>query len=188
MLNAPISDYGIAAQGLFQSILQGTEVSNRKTLGQTVPIKLFQVLRLIGMGTSVESMVGAGSPALVYQSGQQLGMTLGSVVYTQSGKNMLDYLKRVRELCLTLTIGLVSLEKSDDRKKILTLRVDECVSCAGIAGVKAPICHYEAGLVGGLVKHFASAADGRPRNTKAIETRCNAVGDNTCAIDVEVLS
>ena len=187
-MNAPISDYSIAAQGLLQSILQGTEVANRKTLGQMVPIKLFQVLRLVGMGTSVESMVGAGSPALVYQSGQQLGMTLGGVVFAQSGKDMKDYLKRVRDLCVALTIGLVSLEKSDDRRKVLTLRVDECVSCAGIAGVKAPICHYEAGLVGGLVKQFASSAEGRQRNTKAIETRCNAVGDNTCAIDVEVLS
>jgi len=181
-----VSDYSIAAKGLLESILTGKEVANRKTLGPMVPIKLFQVLRLIGMGASVESMVGSGSPALVYQSGQQLGLTLGAVVYAQSGKDIKAYLKAIRDLCITLTVGLVSLEKHDVPNNRLTLRVDECVSCAGVSGVRAPICHYEAGLVGGLVKHFVSA-DSRPRNVKAIETRCNAVGDNTCAIDVEVL-
>ncbi len=182
------SDYAIASQVLLKSILTGAEPGNRKTLGPLVPLKLLQVLRLIGLGANVESVVGAGSPALVFQSGLKLGVTLGEVVYGQTGKNLADFLKAVRDLCANLRLGLVVLDKQDSAKGKFTLRVDECVSCAGISGVSAPICHWEAGIVAGLFKQFTSVGAPRPRNVKAIETKCNAVGDNTCAIEVEVLS
>jgi predicted hydrocarbon binding protein len=41
--------------------------------------------------------------------------------------------------------------------------------------------HREAGLVGGVVRTFVG------KEVKAVETRCNAVGDNTCGIDVHIL-
>jgi predicted hydrocarbon binding protein len=47
--------------------------------------------------------------------------------------------------------------------------------------VKAPICNFEAGLVAGVVKVFAG------REVKAVEVKCNAVGDRTCAVDAHIL-
>jgi predicted hydrocarbon binding protein len=176
------SDYDTAAQGLLKSILDGTkDVKNRPNLGPMVPIQLFQALRLIGMGTSIEAMVGDGARALVYQSGQSLGLALGGAVAPRAGKDLGKYLELIRGVCLQLTVGQLVLEKADNAQGRLTLRVDECVSCAGIEQARAPICHFEAGLVGGVVRVFVG------REVKAIETRCNAVGDNTCGIDVEVL-
>jgi hypothetical protein len=176
------TDYDTAATQLLRSILEGKrEVKNRKTLGPMVPIQLFQALRLIGLGTSIEAMVGDGARALVYQSGARVGVLLGGAVLPQAGKDLSKFLQLVRGVCLQLAIGQVALEKADNDKGRLTLRVDECVSCAGIEGTKAPICHFEAGLVGGIVKAFVG------KDVRAIETRCNAVGDNLCGIDVEVL-
>ena len=186
--NAVQSDYAIAEQRLLRSIIQGQkDIANRASLGPTVPIRLFQLMRLIGFGSSVEQMIGPGARrALVYQSGQRLGQILGAEVLPMSGRGIPDYLRHVSELCLALTIGRVILEKADDARGRFTLRVDECVSCAGITGAQAPICDFEAGLVGGLFRTVAST-DQKPCEVKAIETRCNAVGDNTCAIDVEIL-
>jgi predicted hydrocarbon binding protein len=176
------SDYDKAGRALLQSIIAGGgEVQNRASLGAKVPIQLFQALRLIGLGSSIERMVGGGARALIYQSGSRVGQVLGELVLPRAGRDLAAYLGLVREVCLTLSIGQVSLEKQDASRDLLTLRVDECVSCAGISGVSAPICHFEAGMVGGLVKIFVG------REVRAVETRCNAVGDNTCAIDVTVL-
>jgi uncharacterized protein len=180
--SAPATDYDLAAAQLLRSILEGKkEVKNRPTLGPTVPIQLFQALRLIGMGTSIEAMVGDGARALVYQSGQKVGSLLGQAVAPQAGKDLSKYLALVRGVCLQLSIGQLSLEKADTDKGKLTLRVDECVSCAGIESARAPICHFEAGLVGGVVRAFVN------KDVRAIETRCNAVGDSVCGIDVEIL-
>lgn len=177
------TDYSVAEQLLLKNILGGDikNVSNRMKLGATVPIQLFQALRLIGMGSSMEVMVGDGARAIVYQSGARLGHVIGSAVVPVAGKDITKYLGLVRDLCQTLTIGLLVAEKVDLSEGLLTLRVDECVSCAGIHGVNAPICNFEAGMVGGVVKAFAG------REVKAVETRCHAVGDNTCGVDVRIL-
>jgi predicted hydrocarbon binding protein len=177
-----VTDYTSAEGVLLRSILSGsTTVANRQTLGPMVPIHLFQALRLIGMGSSIEDMVGEGAHALVYQSGKRVGLTLGRAVLPGAGKDLAKYLELIRGVCLQLSIGQLSLEKADNTAGLLTLKVDECVSCAGISGCKAPICNFETGLVAGVVKIFVS------REVRAVETRCNAVGDNTCAVDVTVL-
>lgn len=177
------SDYAMAEQMLLKSILGGDikQVANREKLGPMVPIQLFQALRLIGMGSSMEMMVGDGARAIVYQSGSRVGNVIGSAVVPMAGKDIGKYLGLVRDLCQKLTIGLVVAEKLNLPEGQLTLRVDECVSCAGISGASAPLCNFEAGLVGGIVKAFAG------REVKAVETRCNAVGDKTCGVDVQIL-
>src|SRR5436305_10781078 len=109
-----MTDYDTAAASLIKSIVSGgREVANRKTLGPMVPIQLFQALRLIGMGSSIEQMVGGGARALVYQSGQRVGLLLGQAVLPQAGKDLKKYLELVRAVCLSLTIGQVVLEKAD---------------------------------------------------------------------------
>jgi uncharacterized protein len=178
-----MSDYANAEAILLKSIVSGKkEVANRKTLGPMVPIQLFQALRLIGMGSSIEDMVGEGAHALVYQSGKRMGTVLGNAVLPGAQKDLAKYLELIRGVCLSLSIGQLVLEKTDHATGKLTLRVDECVSCAGISGSKAPICNFETGLVAGVTKVFVG------REVKAIETRCNAVGDRTCGVDVHVIA
>src|SRR5690349_17158435 len=182
-METPSTDYDKAAHKLLQSILANDEhVANRETLGPRVPIQLFQAVRLIGLGSSIEEMVGAGARALIYQSGARVGQVLGNAVLPLSGKDLPKYLQIVRDVCLKLSIGQVVLEGENNAEGKLVLRVDECVSCAGISGVSAPICNFEAGLVGGLVRTFVE------REVRAVETRCNAVGDRTCGIEVYVLA
>jgi uncharacterized protein len=175
------SDYAEAENQLLTAILNGEEdIANRETLGPKVPIRLFQVLRMISLGSSMEEMVGGGSRALVYRSGQRLGEVLGRAVLPAASADLNKYLGLVRDVALKLSLGLVVPEKIDLGEGRLVLRVDECVSCAGIVSASAPICHFEAGMVGGLVRAFAG------RDARAIETRCNAVGDRTCGIEVQI--
>jgi predicted hydrocarbon binding protein len=177
-----VTDYSNAEAALLNSILSGQkDVANRATLGPMVPIQLFQALRLIGMGSSIEHMVGDGARALVYQAGQRVGVVLGQAVLPQAGSELKKYVELVRGVCLQLTIGALVVEKADNQSGKLLLRVDECVSCAGLSGAKAPICNFEAGLVGGVVRTFVK------REVRATEVRCNAVGDNTCAIEAEMI-
>jgi hypothetical protein len=177
-----MSDYKMAANILLGDILSGKQdISNRTNLGPMVPIRLFQALRLVGMGVAMETMVGEGSNAIVYQSGQSLGMALGGALAPQANNDLNEFVTLVHNACLALRIGEVVVEKVDLREGQLTLRVDECVSCAGVEGATAPICNFEAGLVGGIIRSFVKVP------VKAVETRCHAVGDNTCGVDLTIL-
>jgi hypothetical protein len=110
-----------------------------------------------------------------------VGLVLGRAVLAKAESDLKKYMDLIRGVCLQLSIGQLVEEKVQLSDGKLTLRVDECVSCAGIQGTSGPICHFEAGLVGGVVRAFTS------REVKAVETRCNAAGDNTCGIDVQIL-
>ena len=176
------SDYEIAVRGLLQSILdEKTDVENRATLGANIPIQLFQVLRMIALGTGMEDLVGPGASAMVYQSGANLGRILGHAVNQSKDKDLDNYVEEIASLCKRLSIGIVVPTKVNLDAGEIDFRVDECVSCAGISGVNAPICHFEAGMVGGIVGEFAG------RTIKATETKCNAIGDKTCAIEAKIL-
>ena len=177
-----VSDYEIAQRVLLDSILTGeTDVENRETLGPTIPIRLFQVLRMIALGTGVEDMIGPGASAMVYQSGAHLGRILGHAVNQSKDKDLDAYVGEIGLLCKRLNIGIVVPTKVDLDAGEIGFRVDECVSCAGIHGVNAPICHFEAGMVGGIVGDFSG------RSVRATETKCNAIGDKTCAIETKIL-
>lgn len=176
------SDYQIAQQQIFDSIIAGEfGIENREELGPMVPIRLFQVLRMVAMGSNVEDMLGNGAPALVYHSGQGLGQAIGHIVAEKSNKDLDTYVGKIEQLCRHLSIGLIVPVKVDLNAGVLELKVDECVSCAGVHDVSAPICHFEAGMVGGIVKTFFG------RNVRATETKCNALGDKTCLIRVDLL-
>ncbi len=182
MLKQAHTDYQIAQQKILDSIFNGEfDVENRENLGPMVPIRLFQVLRMVALGANVEEMLGQGAPALVYHSGQGMGQVLGQMVLGRAEKNLDNYIDQIEQLCKKLSIGFIVPEKVDLSAGVFELRVDECVSCAGIHGVSAPICHFEAGMVGGIFKTFFD------RNVKAAETKCNALGDKTCLIRIDLL-
>ncbi len=174
--------YDDAQSQLVKSIVEGrTEVSNRGTLGPLVPIQLFQALRIVGMGSALEEMVGGGARTIVYQSGQRLGDILGAALKPSAGGDLGRYVELVHKLCRDLRIGTVVAEKVDLANGLIVLRVDECVSCAGIENAKVPICHFEAGMVAGIVRSFVD------RPVKAMETRCHAIGDDTCGVEVRII-
>ncbi|MFW5443412.1 MAG: V4R domain-containing protein [Methylococcaceae bacterium] len=178
----PKSDYQIASQILLQSILDNkTEVENRMTLGPTIPIQLFQMLRMVALGVGMENLIGPGASAMVYQSGVNFGRILGTAVNPSKDKGLDTYVGEIGLLCKQLSIGIVVPTKVDVDSGEINFRVDECVSCAGIHSVNSPICHFEAGMVGGIVGEFVG------QNVKATETKCNAIGDKTCAIETKFI-
>lgn len=181
MLDQPKSDYQIAQNKILDSVFKGEfEIANRENLGPLIPLRLFQILRMVALGANVEDMLGDGAPALVYHSGQGLGQVLGQAVIEQADKNFEAYVGQIEQLCKKLSIGLLIPETIDIKAGIFEMRVDECVSCAGIDGVSSPICHFEAGMVGGFFKTFFNT------NAKAKETKCNALGDDTCLIHIKL--
>lgn len=182
MLQTNKTDYQLAQQQILDGIISGEfAIENRIDLGPLIPIRLFQVLRMVALGSNVEDILGQGAPSLVYHSGQNLGLALGQIVAATVDKDLESYVGKIEQICRQLCIGLLVPDRVDLSAGVLELRVDQCVSCAGIHNVSAPICHFEAGMVGGIVKSFFK------RNVRATETKCNALGDKTCLIRVDLL-
>ena len=151
-----------------------TAVSNpsfRSTLGETVPIEIFRVLRLNG----IEPLFGSGSNAITIQCGRDLGRSLGASILSKCNSyeayinNVVGYFK---DNC----IGLVSLFQEGSE---FFVQVDECVSCSGLQSIGKCICGFEGGIVAGLFQAYFK------KLFFVKETKCWANGDKTCLFFVK---
>ncbi|MBP1150296.1 MULTISPECIES: V4R domain-containing protein [Methylocaldum] len=137
----------------------------RPSLGDDAGVALFRLLRLV----AIEDILGRGASAMAYYAGKKLGMGLGI------GK-LEDFLG----LCAALKIGIIEVPLLTEDK--IHVDVYECVTCSGLQPVGRTLCHFEGGLIAGVVEHVTR------RRTQAVEVSCiGGLGDRTCGFDLELL-
>ncbi len=136
----------------------------RPTLGDNAGVALYRLLRLVAL----EDIIGRGAAGTAYVAGKKLGNTLG-----------LTKLEQFLELCATLKIGIIEVPILTESR--IHVDVYECVTCSGLATVGRTLCHFEAGLIAGVVETVVK------KRTKAREVTCiGGLGHDTCGVEVEI--
>jgi uncharacterized protein len=147
---------------------QPVEVANalkvlRPTLGADAGVALFRLLRLVAL----EDIMGRGASGTGYVAGKKLGISLGIT-------KLEDFLT----LCKTLKIGVIDVPVLNDKR----IRVDvyECVTCSGLDTVGRTLCHFEGGLIAGVVESVLK------KRMRAVEVTCiGGLGDKACGFELE---
>lgn len=136
----------------------------RPTLGDTMPVALFRVVRLIAM----EDILGRSVGSMLYNAGEKIGASL-DVKTPGDLVNLVEALK----------IGKVQVVEATNERVVVD--VYECVTCSGLERVGHAICYFEAGLVGGALGKITGA------NVFVKETRCiGGLGDETCRMEAVI--
>lgn len=136
----------------------------RPTLGDTAGVALYRLLRLVAL----EDIIGRGASGTAYIAGKKLGASLG-----------LPDLESFLQLCKDLRIGVIEVPVLTESR----IRVDvyECITCSGLEPVGRPLCHFEGGLIAGVVEGVVKKA------TKAREVTCiGGLGHDACGFDLEL--
>ena len=158
-----------------QDLLRVISSVDRPVLGEEIPILIFRAFRLYS-GEYLKEIVGdKGASMLFLNAGRQLGLSLA--------RNLLDedvnrFLERVSDFAKEEKLGLLVVEDLNEEKAVL--RLDECITCSGMPNIGMRICHFETGIVAGLFEAFLG------KRVKATETKCNAMGEGTCQVTVEL--
>ncbi|NPB06414.1 MAG: 4-vinyl reductase [Aquificae bacterium] len=148
---------------------------DRPRLGDQVPVLVFRAFRIF-TEEYLEDLVGSkGTLTLLTNAGRLLGKEVGSLLKDAS---LEKYLEKVVEFVRENKIGLLVPEEVE--KDHMLLRLDECITCSGLPVLGKRICHFEAGFVGGIVEAFTG------RRVRVYETKCNAAGEGTCEVKVEL--
>jgi predicted hydrocarbon binding protein len=153
-------------------------IIGRSKLGQLVPVHVFRALRLEGM----KEIAGRGANAIIYRGGRNLGYNIGQDISTRMSDpgNLNEYLTTVVHTFEQLGIGIVSVAGGSFSDGQVYLQVDECVTCAGIPNIGETVCHFEGGVVAGIIQNF----------TKSIvtckEIQCWGKGDKSCVFEVKM--
>lgn len=136
----------------------------RPTLGDNAGVALYRLLRLVAL----EDIIGRGAAGTAYVAGRKLGRSLGI-------KKLDDFL----ELCAALKIGVIKVPVMTESR--IQVDVHECVTCAGMAPVGRPLCHFEGGLIAGVVE------DVTKKRVRAKEITCmGGFGHDACGFELEL--
>lgn len=153
-------------------------IIGRTKLGQMVPVNVFRALRLEGM----KEIAGRGANAIIYRGGRNLGYNVGQDISSKMSNkaDLNEYLTIVVQAFEQLGIGLVSVAGGSFSNGQVYLQVDECVTCAGIPNIGETVCHFEGGVVAGIVQNFTGSI------VTCKEVQCWGKGDKTCMFEVNL--
>jgi predicted hydrocarbon binding protein len=136
----------------------------RPTLGENAGVALYRLLRLVAL----EDIMGRGASGAAYLAGKKLGMSLG-----------LTKLEDFLQLCKDLNIGIIEVPVATESS--IHVDVYECVTCSGLQTVGRAICHFEGGLIAGVVQTVTG------RSVRAREVTCiGGLGDESCGFDLDL--
>ncbi|NPA58415.1 MAG: 4-vinyl reductase [Aquificae bacterium] len=156
-----------------EKLLEQISKVKRDKLGTDIPLLIFRVLRHYTHFYAADLLGERGANILLINAGRALGEELGNMLYDEELDN---YLKNIAEFVEKEKIGLLKVvEKADDK---LVVQLDECITCAGMDNIGKRICHFEVGLVAGLVEKYLG------KKVMATETKCGANGEGTCEVTV----
>jgi predicted hydrocarbon binding protein len=139
---------------------------DRPELGDMAGVGLYRLLRLVAL----EDILGSGASAVSYYAGKKLGRSLN-----------LQSLDAFLDLCAQLRIGKIVIPELTEQH--IHVDVHECVTCAGMEPVGRPICHFEGGLIAGVLEGLT----GKTVRTKEV-TCIGGLGDETCGFSFDLVA
>jgi len=133
----------------------------RPRLGDEVPLILFRILRIIG----IRQILGESSGATLYMMGKRVGTMVGA-------KDLDDFRSKIQEL----KVGIPEVEMNDEDH--LTVKLYECITCAGFAYTGEMFCDMESGIIAGLLETIYK------KKAKSTQTKSWSVGYNYCEFEI----
>ena len=133
----------------------------RPRLGDEVPLVLFRILRIIG----IRQILGESSGATLYMMGKHVGNMIGA-------KDLDDFRSHIQEL----KVGIPEVEVVDEDH--LTVKLYECITCAGFTYTGEMFCDMESGIIAGLLETIYN------KKAKSTQTKSWSVGYNYCEFEV----
>ncbi len=155
-------------------LIEEVAKTHRPVLGSDIPLLVFRVFRHFSAGY-VEEVLGRGAAVVFQNGGRELGKEAGNMLFKPDPT---EYLREVCQFVKDSRIGLLMPREVSD--KLLVLDLDECITCAGMASIGKRICQFEVGFVAGVAEVLIK------KKPKAYETKCNANGEGTCQVTVEL--
>lgn len=159
----------------------GDPAAGRPNLGETTSVTIFRVVRNLAMGNALKTLVGEDrANEFLYHSGQTVGAALHNKLLTDV-TDLNVFVEKVTTLLEDLGVGRLSIVQAKPDKGLFELKVDECVSCAGVGNLGKVLCYFEAGVISGLLGAFTG------KKVRVDETKCWGKGDTTCQFKAKVV-
>src|SRR3989344_8598014 len=138
---------------------------DRPTLGKTIPLSLWRLLRLVAMPRAM------GEDAV--ELDRKIGLEFGYLLKIEKHEDISNAINRAK-------IGVC--KPMEKNKNTYALEFTECFTCSGINPIVGePICNFEAAIVEAALKRLGETI------IEVKETKCSCgLGDKVCRIEAKV--
>ena len=133
----------------------------RPSLGEDIPLVLYRILRII----AIRNILGETSGATLYMAGKEIGSMIGAT-------DLDDFKAKIREL----KVGVAEVQVVDDDN--LTVKLYECITCAGFAYTGELFCDMESGIIAGLLEKVYG------KRARSTQTKSWSAGFSYCEFEV----
>ena len=148
---------------------------NRPVMGDQVPLLVFRAFRHFSADYVEQKKKKKGADLVFQNGGREMGREVGASL---KKPDFDEYLAEITKFVAQAHMGKLRLVRANDEEIVLAL--DECLTCAGMPNIGKRICHFEVGLVAGVVEAFVG------HRVQASETKCYANGEETCEVTVKL--
>ena len=160
--------------------LVGDVATGRPNLGNMTRIEVYRLFQYT-LRDVLEKRYGTEeSDKILYDAGYIAGKNFCEK-FIGKMDDFNEFVKKVQEQLLALSIGILRVETADQEKATFTLSVAEDLDCSGLPDMDHAVCTYDEGFIAGIFK----SQTGMDFSVK--ETDCWCTGDRTCRFEVKQL-
>ncbi len=150
----------------------------RPNLGNTTRVEVYRLFQYSLRDVLEEEFGTEKADRLLYKAGLCAGKAL-SEKFVGKVDNLGDYVEKVKQILLDLSIGILRVESADPEKAHFLLTVAEDLDCSGLPDMGHAVCTYDEGFIAGIFQAFS----GKEYDVKEIDCWCT--GDRTCRFEVK---
>ncbi len=156
--------------------INGDPMIGRPTLSEGAPVLWYRSLVHIGMRNYLRKTIGEEIDIYLYKAGKEAGKYMFEIGLIEKKENIDEQIDELQKKLKDFKVGILEvLESTEDCMKI---RIDECISCAGVANIGEVVCFWEGGVIAGLFTGLMG------KKAEAVEYNCWGKGNETCEFEV----
>jgi predicted hydrocarbon binding protein len=145
----------------------------RPNLGRLTSVAVYRLMQYTMRDILIQRFGVSQTDEILYEAGKLAG--------TEFCKNMLDtgldlnsFISNLKEKLISLSVGILRVEKMDTENMEFILTVSEDLDCSGLPVSGETVCNYDEGFIAGILYAYT----GKEFQVKEID--CWATGERTC--------
>lgn len=152
----------------------------RQNLGEEMPVVVYRLFEFTMKDAIAEKYGKEAAIEIFREAGKQAGRKFSEELLDLS-LEFNDFIKALQECMLTLKMGILRVEETDQEKHRIIITVSEDLDCSGLPMTGEAVCNYDEGFLMGVLNKYTG------HDYEVIEIDCWAKGGRVCRFKANIL-
>lgn len=153
--------------------------NGRENLGTELPVAVYRLLEY-SLREELTSRFGKEVQIDIFREAGYRAGTYFAEKYLDSSLALSDFTAQLQKRLEEFKIGVLRIEKFDEKTGKIVLTVSEDADCSGLPLLGETVCNYDEGFFAGILTSYTG------KSYNATEVNCWATGDRVCRFQADI--